>query len=61
MVDLMSRRTSNGSTLVQVVAGTAPEVDGDGTLSSGLPGKVDRCAGLGVQAGSRDVERVGAV
>lgn len=61
MVDLKSKRTSNGNTLVQVVAGTAPEVDGDGTLSSGLPGKVDRRASLGVQAGSRNVEWVGAV
>lgn len=58
---LVSRRTSNGNALVQVVAGAAPEVDGDGALSSGLPGKVDGRASLSVQARSRNVEGVGAV
>lgn len=61
MIDWRSKRTSNGNTLVQVVAGTAPEVDGDGALGGGLPGKVDRLASLSVQRCSRDVERVGAV
>lgn len=61
VADSILRRTSNGNTLVQVVASTASEVNGDGALSSGLPGKVDRRASLSVQAGSRDVERVGAV
>lgn len=55
------RRTSNGSALVQVVASTAPEVDGDGALGGGLPCEVDSLASLSIQAGSRDVERVGAV
>lgn len=53
--------TSNGNTLVQVIAGAAPEVDGDGAIGGGLPGEVDGLAGLGVQAGGGDVERVGSV
>lgn len=55
------KRTGNGLALVQVVAGAAPEVDGDGALGGGLPGKVDGVAGLSVQALGRDVERVGAI
>jgi len=56
-----SKLTSNGSTLVKVVAGAAPEVDGDGAFGRGLPCEVDGLAGLGVQAGGGDVERVGTV
>ena len=55
------KRTSNGNTLVQGVAGTTPEVDSDGTLSSRLPGEVDRLASLRVEALRRNIERVGAV
>lgn len=61
MISLHSKRTSNRNTLVQVAAGTTPEVDGDSTLGSRLPGKVDSLASLGVQARSGNVERVGAV
>jgi hypothetical protein len=61
VVDTGLKRTSNGNALVQVVAGTAPEVDGDWALSSGLPGKVDSLASLSVQRCSWDVEGVGAV
>ena len=61
VVNWRSKRTSNSNTLVQVVAGTTPEVDADGALSGRLPGKVDRLASLSVQRCSRDVERVGAV
>jgi hypothetical protein len=57
----VSRRTSNGGALVQVIAGAAPEEDGDGALGGGLPGELDGLAGLGVQAGGGDVERVGSV
>lgn len=53
--------TSNGSTLVQVVAGTAPKVDSDGSLGGRLPGQVDSLAGLGVEALRGNVERVGSV
>jgi len=61
VVRWISKRTSNSDTLVQGVAGTASEVDGDLALSSGLPGKVDRCASLSVQALGRNVEGVGAI
>jgi hypothetical protein len=57
----MSERTSNSNTLVQVIAGTTPEEDSDGALGSGLPCELDSFAGLGVQAGGGDVERVGSV
>ena len=59
--DLMSGRTSNGGAFFQVVAGTAPKVDGDGAFGRGFPCEVDGLAGLGVQAGGGDVERVGSV
>jgi hypothetical protein len=58
---LMSGLTSNGFALVQGIAGTAPEEDGDGTLSGGLPGEVDGLAGRGVQASCGNVEGVGSV
>lgn len=61
MVDSHLLRTSNRSALVQIVASTAPEVDGDGALGSRLPGEVDGLASLSVQAGGGNVERVGAV
>lgn len=54
-------RTGNSGSLVQRIAGTAPEEDGDGSIGGGLPGKLDGFAGLGVQALRRDVERVGAI
>ena len=57
----MSGRTSNGGAFFQVVAGTAPKVDGDGAFGRGLPSEVDGLAGLGVQAGGGDVERVGTI
>jgi len=57
----MSERTSNSNTLVQVIASTTPEKDSDGALSSRLPCELDSLAGLGVQAGGGNVERVGSV
>jgi hypothetical protein len=53
--------TSNSNTLVQIIASTAPEENSDGALGRGLPSEIDSLAGLGVQAGGGDVERVGSV
>jgi hypothetical protein len=54
-------RTSNRDTLVQGVAGSTPEVDGDGALGGRLPGEVDGLAGLGVETCGGNVERVRTV
>jgi hypothetical protein len=61
MIDMDTERTSNSDTLVQGVAGSTPEVDGDGALSGRLPGEIYGLAGLGVEACGGNVERVGAV
>jgi hypothetical protein len=53
--------TSNSNALVQIIASTAPEENSDGALGRGLPSEINSLAGLGVQAGGGDVERVGSV